>query len=437
MGVDGLQDSFAGELIVPGDGDYDRARRCFNALVDKRPAVIARCADADDVAIAFAFARDNGLDVSVRGGGHNPAGHCLCDGLVIDLSRMRAVRVDAERRIARAEGGATWLDFDSATTMAGLATPGGVVGSTGVTGLTFGGGIGHLTAQLGLTCDSLVAAELVTSGGERVRADADENSELLWALRGAGGNFGVATAVEFRLHPVGDVLGGALRFRGRDGVRQALRVFRDIAARNPRTLSFQAGLDVDELNVLVCFTGGREDAALLRELSSVPGIVRNEVRRQTFLDQQLLVDSSYGVNRHYWKGHFVRELPDELIDDLIARVSPLGGVLFESLHGAPKDVDPGTAVVGFRDAAFNITAQAVWQSPDDDDVEIAWARETAEAVAPWSYAGGGYANYMETDEPASAAFGHDAFERLRRLKARFDPDNVLRRNQNIAPAGVR
>ena len=242
---DELRRSLAGAVLVPGDAGYDDARRCFNAFVDRQPAVIARCRGASDVATAFAFARAHELPVAVRGGGHNPAGHCVLDGgLVIDLSLMRAVEVDADACLARAEGGATWLDFDAATQAHGLATPGGVVGSTGVTGLTLGGGIGHLTAQHGLTCDNLIGAELVTPDGTVVRTSAEENAELLWGLRGGGGNFGVATQVEFSLHPVEHVVGGMLLFRG-DGVRDALRRYRDIAARATRDFSCEVVLAVD------------------------------------------------------------------------------------------------------------------------------------------------------------------------------------------------
>src|SRR5262245_18952074 len=237
-----LRRSLAGAVLTPGDGGYESARRCFNAFVDRRPSVIARCFGANDIATAFDFARAHGLPLAVRGGGHNPAGHCVCDrGLVIDLSLMRKVDVDSDRRIARAEGGATWLDFDSATQAFGLVTPGGVVGSTGVAGLTFGGGIGHLTAQHGLTCDNLVAAEVVTPEGAVIRAGTEENTELLWGLRGGGGNFGVATRLEFRLHPLDRVVGGRLTYVG-SGVAEALRVFRGVASTAPPDLRCEAQL---------------------------------------------------------------------------------------------------------------------------------------------------------------------------------------------------
>jgi FAD/FMN-containing dehydrogenase len=382
----------------------------------------------------------------VRGGGHNAAGHCVVDdGLVIDLTRMRKVDIDNDARIARAEGGATWLDFDAATQAFGLVTPGGVVGSTGVAGLTLGGGIGHLTAQHGLTCDNLVSAELVTPEGSMVQASADENADLLWALRGGGGNFGVATRLEFRLHPLERVVGGLLAFRG-DGAAEALRRFRDLVAGSPRDLTCQVGLAVDEsltpiLGVAPCYTGPKAAPGELDALRSAPGLADDGVRPLSFLDQQRVVDSPYGENRHYWKGHFVRELPDELIDELIARLlvlgRPPGGILIESLHGAPTDFPAEDGVVGFRRAAFNISVMATWQDTAFDEQHIRWARDTAAAIEPWSFAGAGYVNYMQADEPIErvrAAFGAEAFERLQALKLRYDPANVLRRNQNIPPA---
>jgi FAD/FMN-containing dehydrogenase len=311
MTFDELRSSLAGTVIGPEDAEYDAARICFNALVDRRPAVIAQCLGPADVGTSFDFARVHGLEVAVRGGGHNPAGHCVLDGgLVIDLSRMRSVDVDGAAQIARAEGGSTWLDFDTATQRFGLVTPGGVVGSTGVCGLTLGGGIGHLTAQHGLTCDNLIGAELVTPDGSVVRANGDENEELLWGLRGAGGNFGVATRLEFRLQPLESVLGGLLTFRG-TGVRDALRRFRDLVAGSPRDLSCQVGVAVDEsltpvLEVAPCYTGPAGDPEELQVLRSSRGVVADRVRRHSLLDQQRVFDSAYGENRHYWKGQFRR-----------------------------------------------------------------------------------------------------------------------------------
>ncbi|MFL5869349.1 MAG: FAD-binding oxidoreductase, partial [Thermoleophilaceae bacterium] len=283
-----LGDSLSGDVLTPSDREYERARLCFNLLIDRRPAAIARCVNAEDVATALAFGQAHGLEIAVRGGGHNPAGHCAVDdGLVVDLSRMRNVAVDPDAHLATSEGGATWLDFDAATQAHGLVTPGGVVGSTGVTGLTLGGGIGHLTAQYGLTCDNLVAAELVTSGGSLVSTSDDENPELLWALRGGGGNFGVVTRMRFRLHPLERVIGGRLEYAG-DGVRDALRAFRDVDARAGSDLSCQAQLTLDEamvpkLVVAPCYTGPDANPEELRALRTARGLAGDGVRSQTFL----------------------------------------------------------------------------------------------------------------------------------------------------------
>jgi len=440
-----LQRSLTGSVIRPTDPEYEHARHGFNALIDRRPAVIVRCAGADDIALALGFAQGHELEVAVRGGGHNPAGHCVCDGgLVIDLSQMRNVEVDARGRTARAEGGATWLDFDSATQAFGLVTPGGVVVSTGVVGLSLGGGIGHLTAQYGLTCDNIIAAELVTADGLMIRASADENPDLLWGLRGGGGNFGVITRLEFRLQPLENVLGGRLLYRG-DGVRDALRYYRDIVSNSPRDLSCQVALGVDErlvpvLEIFPCYAGPDEDPEALRTLRSMPGLIEDGLHRHSFLDQQRVIDSAYGEKRHYWKGHFVREIPDELLDEILNRVAalgrPPGGIMIESLHGASKDPEAPPGAVGFRQAAFNVSVMAVWKDPALDAEQITWAREGAAALEPWSFSGGGYVNYMQADEPIErvrATFGAETFDRLQALKQRYDPHNILRRNQNIPP----
>jgi FAD/FMN-containing dehydrogenase len=442
--VEKLRDALSGDVLVADDREYERARLCFNLLVDRRPAAIARCVEADDVAAALAFGQEQGLEIAVRGGGHNPAGHCAVDdGLVIDLSRMREVEVDPEAGIARSGGGATWLDFDAATQQHGLVTPGGVVGSTGVTGLTLGGGIGHLTAQYGLTCDNLIGAEVVTPASEVVRAGEDGDPELLWGLRGGGGNFGVVTRAEFRLHPIERVVGGRLRYEG-ETVRDALRAFRDIDGWARNDFACQAQLVIGEsmepgFVVLPCWTGKGSEPKELEALRSAPGLIDDTVHPRTFLEQQKEFDPAYGVDRNYWKGHFVRELPDELIDTLVERLTalgrPPGEILFESLRGAPKDIDPASAALGYRDAAFNISVMANWTDPAQDEEGIAWARETAAAIEPWSVSGG-YANYMQADEPLErvrAAFGADSFERLQTLKSRYDPGNVLHRNQNIPP----
>jgi FAD/FMN-containing dehydrogenase len=311
--------------------------------------------------------------------------------------------------------------------------------------LTFGGGIGHLTAQHGLTCDNLIAAEVVTADGSLVRASAEDDAELLWGLRGGGGNFGVGTMLEFRLHPVDRVFGGRMVFGGEAAAREVLRHYRDVCAAEPRDLSFGAVLDrvpgVGTVVVLLpCYTGDGEPEAL-RAIRELPGLVDERLRVHSFAAQQHVVNPSYGVERAYWKGHFVREFPDELIDALLERMAAMGErspgqILIESLHGAANDADPESAALGFRGAAFNLSALGAWLDPDLDDEYIAWTRETAAAMQPWSHTGGGYVNYMQADEPIErvrAAFG-ESFDRLQALKRRLDPDNFLHRNQNIPPS---
>ena len=358
---------------------------------------------------------------------------------------MRRVAVKAHAKIALAEGGATWLDYDSATQAFGLVTPGGVVGSTGVAGLTFGGGIGHLTAQHGLTCDNLVGAEVVAPAGAVVRASQHDEAELLWGLGGGGGNFGVATRLEFRLHPLERVVGGRLVFGG-DGVFEALRRFRDLVTGAPRDLSCSGLLELDEslepiLFITPCYTGPDADPEELRSLRAATGLVDDSVRPRSFLAQQHPFNPPYGEDRNYWKSHFVGELPDELLNEPLARMAALGQqpgqVLTESLHGAPKNTNNNNnnGAVGSRQAAFNISAMASWRDAALDAESIAWARETAAAVEPWSVSGG-YLNYMQADEPIErvhAAFGDEAFRRLQALKRRYHPNNLLHRNQNIPP----
>jgi FAD/FMN-containing dehydrogenase len=437
---------FSGEFLTDDHPAYDEARATFNALVDRHPLAIARCRTSADVVVALAIAAEHGLPVSVRGGGHNVAGHAVCDGgVVVELSGMDAVEVDPDARIARAGGGATWRTFDAATQAYGLATPGGTFGTTGVGGLTLGGGIGFLIGRHGLTCDSLVGAEIVTVDGSVVEASEREHAELFWAIRGGGGNFGVVTRLDFRLHPVDEVLGGVLLWPI-GAASEPMRVFRDVALAAPDDFSTQAVLGHSTetagqclFGVIVCSTGPEEEPELLRRLRGVGGLAVDEVRRRPYLELQSLLDIPFGL-RHYWKGHFVRELPDALLDSLERAIDPdvrRGSILIEAIHGAAARVPRDATPVGFRDAAFNISALGIWDDPTTDDVQVEWARETAALAAPYSLQGGGYLNYMQADEPAErvrAAFGAAAFERLQTVKLQYDPGNVLRLNQNIPPA---
>lgn len=437
---------FSGELITEGKPAYDSARTTFNALIDRRPVAIARCRSAADVAAVLAIAAEHDLRVAVRGGGHNVAGHAMCDGgIVVDLSGLGAVEVDPVACVARAGGGAIWRTFDAACSAHGLAAPGGTFNTTGVCGLTMGGGIGFLIGRHGLACDNLIAAEVVTVDGETITASEEENDDLFWALRGGGGNFGVVTRLDFRLHPVREVVGGFLTY-AYDSAPEALRVFRDVAVDAPDDFSSQAFLTWNRetgdrlVTVVVCSTVTDEEPERLRALRAAPGLLTDDVARMRYLALQSALQLPFGL-RHYWKGHFVRELPDALIDELWeshgAPPEAPGAVLIESIHGAASRVPDDASAVGFRSAAFNVSALAMWQDPRFDDERIAWARGAASAAAPFSINGGGYVNYMQADEPLErvrAAFGPQTFARLQAVKGRYDPGNVLRFNQNVPPA---
>ncbi len=437
---------FTGEILTESHPAYDEARATFNGLIDRRPLAIARCRSSEDVAIALAVAAEHELRVAIRGGGHNLAGHAVCDGgLVIDLSGLAGVEVDPRARLARAGGGATWAQFDSASQAHGLAAPGGTFSTTGVGGLTLGGGIGFLIGRYGLACDNLVAAEVVTVDGTTVVASEEEHADLFWALRGGGGNFGVVTRLDFRLHPVREVIGGFLVYAF-DAAPEALRIFRDIGRDAPDDFTIQSNLSWNretgdrQLVVIVCSSGSDEEPEQLRTLRAAPGLLTDDVRRMPYLELQSALELPFGL-RHYWKGHFVRELPDALLDDLWARHGEPpqvpGAILIEAIHGAASRVPAHTTAVGFREAAFNVSALAIWEDPGLDEARIAWARETAAAVAPFSLRGGGYLNYMQGDEPIErvrAAFGAETFARLQSVKRQYDPENRLRSNQNVPPA---
>ena len=436
---------FSGEILAEGDPGYDAARTTFNALVDRRPLAIARCRSTADVVAAVTAAREQELLVAVRGGGHNVAGHAVGDGgLVVELSGLDGVDVDPEARLARAGGGAIWRTFDAATQAHGLAAPGGTFATTGVGGLTLGGGIGFLIGRHGLTCDNLVGAELVTVDGIVLEVSEDEHADLFWAIRGGGGNFGVVTRLDFRLHPVREIVGGILAWPFA-AAAEPLRVFRDVALAAPDDFSTQAVFGHSPetgaciFGVVLCSSGPEEEPEPLRRLRAVPGLQIDEVRRRPYLELQSMLDMPFGL-RHDWKGHFVGELPDLLLDGLLGAVDAnvnRGSILIEAVHGAATRVPAGATAVGFRDASFNVSALGIWQDPAADEAGIAWARATAAVVAAYSLQGGGYLNYMQSDEPLErvrAAFGTDTFDRLREVKRRYDPDNVLRFNQNIPPA---
>jgi FAD/FMN-containing dehydrogenase len=432
-----------GELLTEDSPGFAEACRIYNGSIAKRPIAVARCADADDVAVALGLAREHELPVSVKGGGHNVAGHALVDrGLVIDLSLLRSVAVDSERRLARAGGGCRWIDFDAPCHEHGLATPGGVVGTTGIGGLTLGGGIGHLLGPYGFTCDNLLAADVVTADGRLVRASDDGHAELLWGLRGGGGNFGVVTSFEYRLHPVEAPWGGLLVYPFALA-GELLRCFRDLTAAVPDAFTTQllAWREPDGqqgVAVAVSHVGGHEEGArVARPLRELPPLEDGLGPTDYLAVQALWGESEFG-RRNYWKGSFVTELPDSLIDgalDLFAR-SGIAGLLVEAITGVGTRAPDDSAAFGGRRARFNVTGIGTWHDPADDERQIGWVRELAALLEPSSLRDAGYVNYMSADEPLErvrAAFGPETFARLQALKGRYDPTNVFRLNQNVPP----
>ena len=436
-------------VINPTDPDYDLARQTFNALLDRRPARIVPCGSVDDVIHALKLANSEGLPVAVRGGGHGVAGHSIGDGaVVIDLACLATVEVDPVRRIATAGGGATWAEFDRATQMHGLATPGGTFGSTGIGGLTLGGGIGHLLGVHGLTCDNLIGAEVVTADGAVLWASEDKHADLFWALRGGGGNFGVVTRFVFRLHAVGTILGGLIVYPWARA-REALSLLRDVSLGASDDLTCMVLLerneDIGERAVVlsVCHTGPPDLAEReLRPLRASIPILRDAVRPMGYLELQAVFGELPFGYRNYWKGHFLTEFPDDLIaftaQHYAKRASKHahGAILIEALHGAARRVAQNAMAFNQRAARFNVSALSIWELEEDDDTQRAWARDYADVLQSHS-SSGGYLNYANPDDSLDrvrAAFGAEKFERLQRIKKRYDPGNVFRFNHNIPPA---
>ncbi len=451
--VDRLRASLRDRVTTPADAGYDAARATFNATVGRRPSVIVRVRTIKDVVAAVVAAGDLGLPIAVRGGGHSVAGHGMADGaLVVDLRDRREVAVDPATRIVRVAGGAQWEDVDTAAWAHGLAVVGGTFGDTGVGGLTLGGGIGWLIGVQGFTCDNLIRAEVVTADGERVVAGPDGDPELLWALRGGGGNFGVVTAFEFRAGDPGPILAGTIAYPG-SAAKQVLRRVAEVAATAPDPLELMAwiGRDPDALDapaVLalgVCLPGGSDAAdEILRPLRAGLPILRDEVMPRSYPDVQAMNGRLPFGLRHYWKGHFLRALDEPVIEAIVEASADhpggTGGILLEAIRGAGR-VEPadGTAFAQ-RSATWNASALAIWDDPEADDAHIGWARRATDRLAVGSLNGAGYANYApvdETIERVRLAFGTERFARLAAVKARYDPDNRFRFNLNVAPALVR
>lgn len=436
--MDMIEGSAAPELDVryPGDAGYDEARTVWNAMVDHRPALVVRCHRTDDVVAALALARREDLEVGVRCGGHSVVGHGVPDGgLMIDLTPLGDVRVDPERRRAWVQGGALLGALDAATQPYGLATTAGNVSHTGVGGLTLGGGMGWLARRCGLACDNVVSYEVVTTSGDVVRASADERPELFWALRGGGGNFGVVTEFEFRLHDVGTrALGVELDFPVADAVPAVVR-WRDLSAVAPREATYTAGVHDGLVTLGLVWVGdpdaGRTHAAALDTLGDP---VDRRVEELSYLDLQTREDSTAGhAVRRYWKGHYVRDLPVGAIEALLA-TDPGVRAGLQAYGGAIAEVPDGETAFSQRDTRFEYVAATGWTDPAEDAARIAAARASAARLEP--FASGVYVNVLGDDGAAGVrrAYPPQKLARLAAVKAAYDPDNVLHLNQNIPPA---
>ncbi|MFD2055170.1 FAD-binding oxidoreductase [Mesorhizobium calcicola] len=443
--IEQLRQGLQGELVLPTDDAYDKARRVWNGAIDKRPAAIVFCADPDDVVHAVTYARSQGFVVAVRSGGHNVAGLSVCDdGMVIDLSRMKKIAVDPERRIAKAEAGLTLAEFDAATQAHGLATTMGVNGDTGIAGLTLGGGFGKLGRKHGLSCDNLIAAEIVTADGQLLRTDARQHPELFWALHGGGGNFGVVTTFEYRLHPVGPNLLVGSVLHAYDRAPEAMRFYDKFSRDAPDELSVDAALVTlpsgdRAFSISACYVGSpKAGEPVIAPLMKFGSPIESRLRAVPYLQIQSAGDSLFPRGRrYYWKAQFLREIGDGAIEALLDSYAMAPNhsslLVFQQVGGAIARVPASHSPYANRDAAFDCFPIAIWDDPADDEANMRWARELWNAVRPFS-TGGVYANNLgdEGDERVRDAYGGN-YARLAAMKKQYDPTNFFRLNQNIRP----
>ncbi len=450
-----LKAGLRGALILPGEAAYESARRVWNGMIDRRPGAIARCAGVGDVVQAVKFARAHGVPVAVRGGGHNVAGNAVCDGgLVIDLSGMKGVRVDLDAKTAWAQAGVLWGELDRETQAFGLATTGGLVTSTGIAGFTLGGGIGWLMRSYGLACDNLLSVDVVTADGTVLRASEKENPELFWGLRGGGGNLGIATAFEFRLHPVGPTVLGGLVLHAGDRARDFLRFYSDFVARSPEALTTMFVLITappapffpkeihgkPAVGLVLCYNGpvaeGERAVKAIREWGRP---VVDLIAPMPYLALQAMFDPlNQPGSLNYWKSHYLGPLNGDAIEAIVkvseGMRSPLSEVHVQHLQGAVAREPAGGTAFGNRDATFVLNLIAKWTEPKDTDANVRWCRTAWEAMRPFA-TGGVYVNFLAdtTAEMVKASYGARTYERLAALKARYDPTNFFRLNHNIAP----
>jgi hypothetical protein len=446
--VQQLKKSIRGELVAPSDAVYDTARKVWNRMIDKRPMLIARCLGTADVVRCVEFARENSLVVAVRGGGHNIAGKCLCDdGFLIDLSTMKGIQVDPVRRTARAQAGLRLGEFDRETQVFGLGTTMGVATDTGVAGITLGGGYGWLDGKYGLACDNLISAEVVTSEGRVVTASAEENPDLFWGLRGGGGNFGIVTSFEFRLHPLGAVLGGAFFYSMSIG-KQAFRFLDEFSRTCPDELStFIAGAPAPDgspcVGIALCYCGNLEKGEeLMKPLRKFATPIADMVAARSYVEMQSLFDEAFTPGRfYYWKSSLLREINDgaaEVLAECTRKMPMTPGSFFylQQLHGAASRVKPTETAFPHRYDHYNCGAMAGWDDEARTESNIRWSRESWTGMQPFCEHDA-YVNDLgeEGEQRVREAYGQN-YKRLLALKQKYDPTNFFRLNQNIWPAGV-
>jgi len=444
-----LADNFSGLVLVPGDDGFETVRRVHNGMIDRHPAVIARCSGSADVVDALAFAIEHDLEVAVRGGGHNVAGRAVCDdGMMIDLSLMKGTWVDPAHRRIRVQAGVTWGEFNRATQLHGLAATGGAVSSTGVAGLTLGGGFGFLMGRYGYTIDNLLSVELITATGDVIQASHEDNAELFWGLRGGGGNFGIATGFEFALHPVGPTVHGGLIAYPVSATKEMLGFYRDLTADLPDELTLVAGLThtPDESGtklavIQACHCGSPLDASsALEQIKAFGKPVVDNLGPLSYTALNRMLDPGFPkLALNYWKSCFIDELGEDVIailnEQFTRCLSPMSKLIVEHFHGAVLRLDPSATAFPHRSQGYSILIIAQWRDGEQCEENIAWARETHDRLAPYAR-NGAYSNYMDDDENrirVRQAFGSN-FPRLQKLKDRYDPTNVFHRNQNIPPS---
>ncbi len=443
-----LRSNFGGTVLQPGDPDYDNVRALHNGLIDKHPAVIARCRNEADIAGSIAFAREHQLEIAVRGGGHNVSGRaCVEGGMMIDLSLMKAIQVNAGAKRAVAQGGVTWGEFNRATQQHGLATPGGVVSSTGIAGLTLGGGFGYLSGKHGLATDNLVGATLVTAEGKTVHASDSENPDLYWALRGGGGNFGVVSSLEYSLHPVGPtILAGAVAWP-LSQAREVLGLYRDFAESAPDEIACLAGVGhaPDGSGVKVAIIGASHCGSLtdgeriLRPIKEFGSPLFDTIQPMGYCELNGMFDGAYPKGMlNYWKSSFLITLDDKFLNSIVDMVehcpSKYSGIFLEHWHGAVTRVPEDHTAFHHRREGHNLLILSQWEDAAATEQNIAWARQGFARLEPF-FATARYVNYMDQDDASDVAgpFGGN-YARLAQVKAKWDPENVFHLNQNIRPA---